>query len=135
MKLIVILLVVAVVVVVLLRMRRPPAGASKTAVSKVKTKAGQSGKTDPRPAVSIKPGPDACEAARALAGKRILAAETTALPLPDCTVSGCSCRFEHHEDRREADGEKRALSALSTELYQASGKAERRFREGRRTQD
>lgn len=44
---------------------------------------------------------EACDAVRELALKRFLCAESPALPLPDCTAGECSCRFEHHEDRRK----------------------------------
>lgn len=55
-------------------------------------------------AVTVRPCAGACEAAQALAHKRILRDEApTDLPLPGCTNNACQCRFEEFEDRRAAD--------------------------------
>jgi len=51
-------------------------------------------------AVSIKYGPTACNAAKALAGVRFLSTEAPRLPLPECDAGECQCRFAHHPDRR-----------------------------------
>ena len=56
------------------------------------------------PAVSIKPGRPACEAALAAAQKRTLVRETSKLPLVGCTMGeNCGCSFVKHSDRREGD--------------------------------
>ena len=55
----------------------------------------------PYHAVSIKFAPNACEAAKAMAGKRFLSAAAPKLPLPECNVLDCKCRFIHHADRRK----------------------------------
>jgi len=55
----------------------------------------------PYHAVSIHFAPNACEAAKAIAGKRYLSAAAPKLPLPDCDVLECKCRFIHHSDRRK----------------------------------
>lgn len=54
-------------------------------------------------AVSIKVGPNACEAAREMQGRRFLSSAAPRIPLPDCDVMECKCRFAHHEDRRKGD--------------------------------
>ena len=54
-------------------------------------------------AVSIKLGPNACEAAQSMAGKRFLSGAAPRLPLPNCKNLECKCRFVHHKDRREAE--------------------------------
>lgn len=54
-------------------------------------------------AVSLKPGSNACEEARAVEGKRYLANSAPRLPLPGCDVAACRCRFMHHSDRRGGD--------------------------------
>jgi hypothetical protein len=54
-------------------------------------------------AVSIKLGPNACEAAQSMAGKRFLSSAAPRLPLPNCKNLECKCRFVHHKDRREAE--------------------------------
>lgn len=57
-------------------------------------------KSTPYHAVSIKFAPSACEAAKALKEKRFLSGAAPRLPLPDCDVLECKCRFVHHSDRR-----------------------------------
>jgi len=54
-------------------------------------------------AVSIKYGSRSCEAAKAMEGKRFLSSAAPKLPLPDCDVLECKCRFVHHKDRRAGD--------------------------------
>ena len=51
-------------------------------------------------AVSINYAGRACEAAKNMSGRRFLATAAPKLPLPECDVLECSCRFVHHEDRR-----------------------------------
>jgi len=54
-------------------------------------------------AVSIKFTSGACAAARNLKGKRFLSSAAPRIPLPDCDVLECKCRFLHHKDRRDGD--------------------------------
>ena len=35
-----------------------------------------------------------------MSGRRFLATAAPKLPLPECNVLDCNCRFAHHEDRR-----------------------------------
>ncbi len=58
-------------------------------------------------AVSIKVGSNVCSAAQSLEGKRFLSNAAPRIPLPDCDVPECECRFEHHGDRREPDTDDR----------------------------
>lgn len=51
-------------------------------------------------AVSLRFEPNACNAAKAMAGRRFLASAPPKLPLPECDSLKCSCRFAHHDDRR-----------------------------------
>lgn len=51
-------------------------------------------------AVSIKFSSDACSAARDLDGRRFLSSAAPKLPLAECDVLECKCRFVHHKDRR-----------------------------------
>jgi len=51
-------------------------------------------------AVSIKYAGRACAAAKNLSGRRFLATAAPKLPLSDCDILDCNCRFVHHEDRR-----------------------------------
>lgn len=101
-------------------------GAIKTGPSPNKAAAGQFG------GVSLIAGSPCCDAATRLVGKRMLMSEAPALPLPDCTLDSCRCRFNKHRDRR--DGEDRRLTGAlhSTAWY---GGAEKRGKRGRRADD
>jgi len=54
----------------------------------------------PYHAVAVVPGRHACAAANAIRDRRFLSREAPALPLTGCSVADCSCRYEHHDDRR-----------------------------------
>ena len=96
-------------------------------------------KVNPYRAVSINFENCACDAVRAIGKKRFLVSEGNApmLPLPDCDAASCSCRYEHHEDRRDYEsGDRRHYSALKTNQYEADGSANRRKKKrGRRKTD
>lgn len=51
-------------------------------------------------AVSLKYSASACNAAKAMTGRRFLSGAAPSLPLPDCDVAECRCSFAHHSDRR-----------------------------------
>ena len=51
-------------------------------------------------AVSIKFSGDACQAAKDMYGRRFLSGAAPRIPLPECDVLECNCRFVHHDDRR-----------------------------------
>jgi hypothetical protein len=51
-------------------------------------------------AVAIKYAENACDAAKAMTGRRFLSNAAPRLPLPDCDYPGCNCKFAHYEDRR-----------------------------------
>ncbi len=64
-------------------------------------------------AVSIVAGPSPCAQVKALTGVRLLSLEAPRLPVAGCTnPDGCSCRFQHHEDRRA--GPRRSGQPAST---------------------
>ena len=82
-------------------------------------------------AVSIQPVNNACDAAKSAEGKRFLSSVAPRLPLPECDVNECKCRFIHHADRRSgADrrGQMPPNMLASTGRY---GGKERRFHERR----
>jgi hypothetical protein len=57
--------------------------------------------TNPWHAVSIVPRPEGCASAETIAGKRFLSKESPPrVPLAGCTAAVCTCRYDHHEDRR-----------------------------------
>ena len=52
---------------------------------------------------SIKFTSRSCEAAKSMEGKRFLSSAAPRLPLPDCDVAECRCKFIHHKDRRSSE--------------------------------
>lgn len=103
----------------------------------------QSRKNPPQPrnpyrAISIMQGEAACDAAKAIGNKRFLNTDrvTPTLPLPNCDVANCTCRYAHHEDRRETQEDRRHPNMLQSELYGSTGNTNRRNRKrGRRKTD
>ena len=57
---------------------------------------------NPHHAVVVVPGRHACAAAYALRDRRFLSREAPALPLTGCSAGECTCRYQHHDDRRHA---------------------------------
>ena len=51
-------------------------------------------------AVAIKYSENACDAAKAMTGRRFLSNAAPRLPLPDCDLADCRCVFTHYKDRR-----------------------------------
>ena len=84
-------------------------------------------KTSSYHAVTIATGPRACDVARALRGKRFLSREAPAVPLKNCDRSDCTCRYEHHDDRRKGQRRARDLG-VSIDGYEGS---EKRVKTGR----
>jgi hypothetical protein len=80
-------------------------------------------------AVSIRYSSNACNAAREMEGRRFLSSTAPRLPLPDCDVSECNCRFIHHKDRRS--GRDRRSPFPATGFGGGSGVFEKERREGR----
>ena len=80
-------------------------------------------------AVSIHFSANACNAAKAMAGRRFLATAAPTLPLPDCNVLECNCRFAHHDDRRS--GKDRRSPFASRTALMATGEFEREQRTGK----
>ncbi len=62
-------------------------------------------------AVSIRFLSSACSAAKSLEGKRFLSSAAPRIPLPECDVMECKCRFVHHTDRRERDDRRNPYAA------------------------
>lgn len=93
-------------------------------------------KSTPYHAVSIKFADNACQAAREMSGKRFLSGAAPRLPLPDCNVLECECRFTHHTDRR-AGPDRRSPFRGGMGLTGDTGKhaEERRARPERRSND
>ena len=88
--------------------------------------------SNPFHAVSILSPLHNCAAAREFEGKRFLAAEAPRLPLPGCTAATCTCRYAHHEDRRQ--GPRRSSDVTGRSHGYWSG-MEKRRQGGRRITD
>lgn len=91
---VILLLGLLVAVWVLIRIRR------KSAVEEAAPRRAASAVNSAYHAVSIKLSPGACQAAKDMAGRRFLSTAAPKLPLADCNVLDCNCRFVHHKDRR-----------------------------------
>ena len=80
-------------------------------------------------AVSIKFTGNACKAAREMEGRRFLSTAAPRLPLPDCDVLDCCCRFAHHPDRRASKDRRSPFG--SGGFRGSTGKFEQEQREGK----
>ena len=85
-------------------------------------------------AVSLKLSSGACNAAKALEGKRFLSDAAPRIPLADCDAESCDCRFVHHKDRRSGEDRRYPLVQLfgSGPEFGQNGE-ERRTRRERRS--
>ena len=93
---------------------------------------------NPWRATSIVHDENACNAVKAIGGKRFFDAERNIpkIPLPTCDATRCNCKFARHEDRRDSSEDRRMPNALHAELYDRTGKGNRRNRKrGRRKTD
>jgi len=101
-KMTVTLFLMALIILVgaLIYMRRKPDGATQRPQMERPAAASATSKFH---AVSIKFGSNACQAAQEMEGKRFLSGAAPKIPLPDCDVLECKCRFVHHKDRRSSD--------------------------------
>ena len=84
------------------------------------------------PGVSIKLCAQACDAAKELDKHRFLSGEAPLLPLADCNQLNCACKYTHHKDRRDVNEDRRHAYSMKTELYDTTGKENRRNRKERR---
>ena len=112
-------LILIVVVVIWLFLKRFKANSSSThkpasTTSKRKKEFG---------AVSIKTGPRACTAAKYLRGKRFISSQAPALPLSECDISDCKCKYDYYKDRRSED-DRRFPSAIMQSVFSDKDKRE-----------
>ena len=121
--LIVLILVLLAAIWVLIRIRR------NTIAEKAAPKLAVSSPQSAYHAVSIKMSGPACQAAKDMAGRRFLSTAAPKLPLPDCDVLECNCRFVHHKDRRS--GKERRSPFSPAGFGGGTGKYESEQREGR----
>ncbi len=88
-------------------------------------------------ATSIVCGENACAAALAIKGSYFLVEDkdTPQIPVPNCDVKKCSCRYAHHDDRRVDDDDRRGPRGLRSDLHSHVTGVDRRTRRGRRKSD
>jgi hypothetical protein len=89
----------------------------------------------PYKSVSIVCTSDACEAAKALAEKRLISSVAPLVPLSGCTASTCACKYAHYDDRRRDRGDRRAPAASTTDPFKHSTGNNRRSEHRRRRSD
>lgn len=86
--------------------------------------------------VSIVNNGSCCEQIEALSGKRFLSKDAPEIPMEECTMANCQCRYQHHEDRRQLGNDRRVEYGVTRELFGAFGEQNRRDRpRGRRATD
>jgi hypothetical protein len=93
---------------------------------------------NPYRAISIVSGQSSCAAVKAIGTKRFLVedGDIPQLPLSDCDVVKCACKYAHHENRRDDGGDRRAMDgSLRTQLFEHTEEKERRKKRGRRSSD
>ena len=86
--------------------------------------------TDNYRCVELRYPGNACDAVKRIGAKRFLPAEAPGIPVPGCDRASCSCRYAHHEDRR--DDERRHPFAQMASQPPSSAGGERRTRKDRR---
>lgn len=127
--------IIAVIVVVGRLMFVRSASASGKRISSKRKTTRQIDST-PYGASSIVVRENACDAVKKIEGLRYLhkTGITPKLPLPECTLTTCTCRYEKYTDRRKKN-DRRKASLLDVESGSKNGKIERRDSGGRRRND
>jgi len=100
-----------------------------------KSKQAHSPETSPYRAAEVIYPECACDAVRALGGRRYLLREVPRIPVPDCTMRKCECSYVRFKDRRNESSDRRALFSIRTNMYTTHGNNERRRRAGRRDRE
>ncbi|WP_339670648.1 hypothetical protein [Dasania marina] len=72
---------------------------------------------NPYHAISVCCEEHACAAAMANQSKRYLVGDVPSLPLEGCSVARCACRYQHHDDRREQELDRRLNFGLSQQMH------------------
>ena len=115
-------------------------GGAKRSAAKAtpRTRTAQTARS-PYRATSIECSGTACDAAKAISGKRFLDADrvTPALPLAACDMSRCTCSYLRHDDRRASNEDRRHPGVgLLSELYDRGDRPDQRKKKrGRRRTD
>jgi hypothetical protein len=85
-------------------------------------------------AVAIKYSENACDAAKAMTGRRFLSNAAPRLPLPECDFLECRCQFAHYDDRRASRDRRSPFAAAGATDGTGSYEKERREERDRRKQ-
>ncbi len=89
----------------------------------------------PYRAVEIVCDPDSCcEAAKSVAGRRILSASAPLLPLRECDARECLCSYKRYQDRR-TDARRVSDEAFDIVATNRQDEERREYRTGRRDTD
>lgn len=83
-------------------------------------------------AVALKYAENACDAAKAMTGRRFLSKAAPRLPLPECDFPNCSCRFVHYDDRRAGRDRRSPFAPAGATGMTGIHESERRGRNDRR---
>ena len=83
-------------------------------------------------ALAIKYSENACDAAKAMTGRRFLSNAASRLPLPECDFLECRCQFAHHDDRRAGRDRRSPFDPAGATDGTGSYEKERRERTDRR---
>lgn len=86
-------------------------------------------------AVEIKYSEKACDAAKAMTGRRFLSNAAPRLPLPECDLLECRCKFAHYDDRRAGRDRRTAFAPGGATGTTGSYERERREKTDRRKGD
>lgn len=81
-------------------------------------------------------GEPSCQAALDIKNISYLSNEAPPIPLHECDMTQCNCHYQHKEDRRGAQDNRRLDFGITKELYGAFGEQNRRKKKrGRRKED
>ena len=83
--------------------------------------------------VAIKYSQNACDAAKAMTGRRFLANAAPQLPLPECNFLECRCIFSHYDDRRSGRDRRSPFAPGTATGMTGTHRIERRECTDRRT--
>lgn len=88
----------------------------------------------PYRATSILSGASACDAVQAIRNVMFLDVDRNIpkLPMSNRKCANCTCRYVHHDDRRQSTEDRRHPNALQSEFYLGAGNTNRRMRAGGR---
>lgn len=83
-------------------------------------------------AVAIKYSEKACDAAKALTGRRFLSSAAPRLPLSECDFLDCRCQFARYDDRRSGSDRRSPFAPAGSSGATGTYERERRQRTDRR---